>query len=75
MCRRSGPRLFGELAPVVAELKRNPGRWARLRWYKAPSSASGQVAMVRKLFPDLEIVGRKLAAGGSAIFARYVEAD
>lgn len=57
---------------VVPELKRNEGRWARLLDFKGPTSASGHATGLKKAFPDIEIIGRKVGSG-SAIFARYVE--
>jgi hypothetical protein len=65
-------RLVDELTPIVVELRRNPGRWARLREFGAKGSASASRKPIGVAFPDLELRSAS-TANGSAIWARYVE--
>lgn len=69
---RAGPQArFDTLTAALPELKRNAGKWARLFNYDRPTSASQGCTALRKQFPDLEIIGRKLNETSSAIYARY----
>lgn len=69
---RGGTNPADRLRPFVPDLKRNPGKWARCIEYKGPTSAGSYAGKLKKAFPDLQIVGRRVDSG-SAVFARYVE--
>lgn len=70
---QSGPRAaMAELARVVVELKRHPGRWARVRDFKSRSGAGSTRQRVRKEHPDCEWQARAMPEG-SALFGRFVE--
>lgn len=61
---------------AAPQLRRNPGRWAKLRSFKSSSGASSSKngASKRAELVDIELVARKMP-GGSALFGRYIEAD
>lgn len=61
------------VAPQVPQLRRHPGRWARLVDLKAKSSASSALPKLRKEFPDIEFRAARFGEVGSAVWGRYVE--
>jgi hypothetical protein len=63
-------KLEVKIAPVLEKLKGHPGRWARIQDYAGKTSAATQVGKVRKAFPEFEFRAARLAAGGSALYAR-----
>lgn len=70
----TGGRLIDTLTPVVVELRRNPGKWARIREFGAKGSASASRKPIAAAFPDLELRAAATSTG-SAIWARYVEPE
>lgn len=72
-----GFAIHAAYAAAVVELKRSPGRWARIRSFKTATGAGGSMARLKRDFPDIEFVGRRVEDGEilSAIWARFVEAD
>lgn len=73
------PKYLGKAAQAVLaavalfpQLRRNPGRWARICEFKTQSTAFGQVKKLRESHPDIEFEARGRETG-SAIWARYVE--
>lgn len=72
--RGGANRKVERFRPLIPELKRRPGEWARLFDYDKPTGAASAATKLRQAFPDFEIVGRRVE-GGSAIFARFVEAE
>jgi hypothetical protein len=65
-------KLIDELRPTILELKRNPGRWARIREYERPSSGYTTTGHLKKMFPDVEFQAHKVG-DVVRIWARYVE--
>jgi hypothetical protein len=73
------PKYLGKAAQAVLaavalfpQLRRNPGRWARICEFKTQSTAFGQVKKLRESHPDIQFEARGRETG-SAIWARYVE--
>lgn len=65
-------KVLAEVRALVIELKRNPGKWARIKDYASASGAGSIRTKLVAAFPDVEFVARKLD-DGSAIWARFVE--
>ena len=65
------------IAPLVIELRRNPGKWARLKTFDRKQGASSAKNGLGKrgTYPDIEFVGRSLPDGTSALYGRYVGAE
>jgi hypothetical protein len=63
-----------KLQPLVLELKRNPGKWARLIRYKSPISASTCAQNFRKHYPDIEFTARR-HDNGSDLYGRFMEEE
>ena len=72
--RGRAARVVEELTPIVRELRRNPGTWARIREFGAKGSASSSRKPIAAAFPDLELRA-SATASGSAIWARFVEPE
>lgn len=67
---RGRPLLADEVRSDVEELRRNPGRWAKVRTYPAPSSAAACRPCLIAAYPDIEWRASRTADGGSAIYGR-----
>lgn len=74
---RAGPRARVFSQEVEDELRKHPGKWARVKTFEKPSSATSAAARYRKgesphlKKGDWELVARRVD-GGSALWARYV---
>lgn len=69
-------RVIASLTPLIIELKRNPGKWARLLTLPAKSSANSTMSRFKKtgVFSDIEFTAR-VHGTGSALYGRYIEAE
>lgn len=67
-----GRSIVEEMRPIVVELRRNPGRWARVREFVKPNAASSASTQLRKEYPDIKWTPRKDGLG-SILWARFVE--
>lgn len=75
-CSRSG--VVEIIVALVPELRRNPGRWARLHVWPNKTGANTNQSKLRRdeRVVDIEFVARSDAkAGSSALYGRYVEAE
>lgn len=66
------------IVALVPELRRNPGKWARLYTWKNLTGANSMQTKLRALpeLSDCEFIGRSnKAAGTSALYGRYLERD
>lgn len=72
--QRGSQGLGKELRPVMIELKRHPGKWARVRVFKHKSSANSAKNTLKKSHPDFEYVSAQHSTG-SALWMRFVEIE
>lgn len=70
-----GNATHGEVAKLLPELRRNPGKWARLLIYKSATGAGTSATKLKERFTDIEFTTRRLPESGSAVYARFVEAE
>lgn len=64
--------LAAQLEPIVVKLRRQPGRWARVRECDGRTSANTQVKKARELFGDCEFRAGP-HGDGSALWGRAVD--
>lgn len=76
--RDRGGRIIERLRPLFPELRRNPGRWARVLDYPRKQSAwsTRTVLLKSKSWPkDIELRAHRTEGDAGALFARYVPAN
>jgi len=64
-------------APIAAELKKNPGRWARIQSSENPSTVANARAVFMRVAsePQFEARSGKDNEGGFGLWARYRTAE
>lgn len=74
---RGGRNGTQDLTPLVRPLLTHPGRWAKIKHYKANSGAATAAKTIttgKKTLPPgrWEAVGRRASTGGSDLYVRYI---
>ena len=64
---------FAEILDLIPQLRRNPGKWARLYTWRNKSGANGVQTRLRKMpeLADCEFVARTVDGTKSALYGRY----
>lgn len=63
-----------KVSKLIPDLRRDPGTWARIAVYRAPTAAGTSIAKMRGAFPDIEFTSRRNnEEGTSALYARAPE--
>lgn len=73
--RQRGAEVYDEILAFLPQLRRNPGRWARLYTWKNPSAASPVKQRLEtnhaEAVADIEFVARRTGKELSALYGRF----